>query len=153
MSGYETYQIMNNLDSGYGSYSSTLDATQGMGIWGIISLVLAIVGGILVYFLFVNSKTTPKNKFAKWLKDFLAFKIMWIEGILKIIYYFATIFVILYSFSYFGMVNYMGGYAFLMFILTLVLGPILVRLVYEVTMMFIMIWHNTKDIAENTKKK
>ena len=77
---------------------------------------------------------------------------MWIEPILKVVYYIATIFVILYSFTYFGMFNVMGGLAFLMFLLTLVLGPIIVRLFYEATMMFIMIWRNTKDIADNTKK-
>jgi len=147
MSGYETYQLLNSLDSS--SYGSSYSTMQGMGIWGIIALILAIVGGILVYFLFVNSKSTPKNKFAKWLKDFLAFKIMWIEGILKVIYYFATIFIILYSFSFLAL----GGMGFLMFLMTLVLGPIIIRLIYEATMMFIMIWRNTKDIAENTKKK
>ena len=47
----------------------------------------------------------------------------------------------------------MGGMAFLMFLACLILGPVLVRIAYEMTMMFIMIWHNTRDIADNTKKK
>ena len=123
------------------------------GVWGIVAMILAIIGGILVYFLFVNAKKEQKNKFLKWLKDFLSFKIMWIEPIMKVLYYISTIFVVLYSFTYFGMFNLMGGMAFLMFLLTLVLGPILIRIVYEATMMFIMIWHNTKEIADNTKKK
>lgn len=148
-------QLLNSLDSSssYTSTSSMVGSAAGAGIWTIIALILAIIGGILVYFLFVRSKTEPKGKFAKWLKDFLSFKVMWIEPILKVLYYFATIFVILISFSYFGMFNIMGGMAFLMFLLTLVLGPIVVRIVYEATMMFIMIWHNTRDIAEQTKKK
>lgn len=147
MSGYETYQLLNSLDSD--SYGSSYSTMQGMGIWGIIALVLAIVGGILVFFLFTNAKTDPKNKFAKWLKDFLAFKVMWIEGILKVVYYAATIFVMLYSFSFLAL----GGVGFLMFLIFLVAMPIIIRIFYEATMMFIMIWHNTKDIAENTKKK
>lgn len=149
MSDYETLQLLNSLSDSSSSYGSAYSTAQGMGIWGIIALILSIVGGILVYFLFVNSKTTPKNKFAKWLKDFLAFKVMWIEGILKIIYYFATIFVVLYSFSFLAL----GGMGFLFFLLTLVLGPIIIRLAYEAAMMSIMIWRNTKDIAENTTKK
>lgn len=148
-------QLINSLDSGskYSSTSSVMGSMAGAGIWAIIALILAVLGGILVYFLFVKAKTEPKGKFLKWLKDFLAFKVMWIEPILKVIYYIATIFIILYSFTYFGMFNVMGGMALLMFLLTATLGPIIIRLVYEATMMFIMIWRNTTDIAENTKKK
>ena len=145
MSDYEAYQLFNSV-SNNSSYTS---AATGASIWGIIALVLAIVGGILVYFLFVKAKTEPKGKFAKWLKDFLSFKIMWIEPILKVIYYVATIFTVLYSFTFLAL----GGYGFLMFLMCLVLGPIIIRIVYEATMMFIMIWRNTRDIAENTKKK
>ena len=144
MSDYEAYQLFNSV-SNNSSYTS---AATGASIWGIIALVLAIVGGILVYFLFVKAKTEPKGKFAKWLKDFLSFKIMWIEPILKVVYYVATIFTVLYSFTFLAL----GGYGFLMFLMCLVLGPIIIRLVYEATMMFIMIWRNTRDIAENTKK-
>lgn len=145
MSDYEAYQLFNSV-SNNSSYTS---AATGASIWGIIALVLAIVGGILVYFLFVKAKTEPKGKFAKWLKDFLSFKIMWIEPILKVVYYIATIFTVLYSFTFLAL----GGYGFLMFLMCLVLGPIIIRIVYEATMMFIMIWRNTRDIAENTKKK
>lgn len=157
MSDSDLYKLL--LDDSSSSYglstntSSLMGTAAGAGIWLIIAAILAVIGGILVYFLFVRSKTEPKGKFGKWLKDFLSFKVMWIEPILKVIYYIATIFVILYSFTYFGLFNIMGGMAFLMFILTLVLGPVIVRIVYEMTMMFIMIWHNTRDIAENTKKK
>ena len=133
----------------YNSASSMLDTTTAtaaeIGIWGIIALVLAIVGGILVYFLFVKAKDEPKGNFLKWLKDFLSFKIMWIESILKVIYYIFTIFTILISFA-------LISTSFLAFIAILVGGPILTRLMYEGLMMFIMIWRNTTDIAKNTKK-
>ena len=148
MSNYEAYQLLNSLDSS-SSYGGSMDALAGAGIWAIIAAILAIVGGILVYFLFVKAKTEPKGKFAKWLKDFLSFKIMWIEPIMKVVYYIATIFIILISFSYLSL----GGVGFLGFILTLILGPIIIRILYEMTMMFIMVWRNTRDIAENTKKK
>ena len=144
MSEYEAYQLINT----YGG-SSTTDAMAGAGIWTIIAAILAIVGGILVYFLFVKSKTEPKGKFAKWLKDFLAFKVMWIEPILKVVYYIATIFIILFSFTFLAL----GGVGVLSFFMCLILGPIAVRLAYEMTMMFIMIWRNTRDIAEKVTKK
>ena len=121
-------------------------AGADLGVWGIISLILAIIGGILVYFLFVQAKQTPKNKFLAWLKDFLAFKAMWLEPIMKIMYYVATIFIVLASFS-------LITYSFVTFIVTLILGPVLIRVAYELIMMFIMIWRNTRDIAKNTEKK
>ncbi len=142
---------MYNLSSGYdyNGLTSTTNTLQGAGIWMIIAGILAIVGGILVYFLFVKAKDEPKGKFLKWLKDFLSFKVMWIEPILKVVYYIATIFIILNSFTFLAA----GGSGVLMWLLTLILGPVILRVLYESTMMFIMIWRNTRDIAENTKKK
>lgn len=129
--------------------SPSLGLSDGAAIWMIIAGILAFVGGILLFFLFVNQKKDPKAKFAKWLKDFLSFKIFWLEIIMKISYYIATIFIILFSFTF---LSY-GGTGVLMWLITLVFGPIAIRLTYELTMMFVMIWHNTRDIAENTKKK
>ena len=148
----DLYQYLNSATSG-SSYSSVAGSAAGAGMWIIIAAILSIIGGILVYFLFVKSKNNPKGKFAKWLKDFLSFKVMWLEPILKVVYYIATIFIVLYSFTFFSMINIIGGLAFLFFILTLVFGPILIRIAYEMTMMFVMIWHNTQEIADNTSKK
>ena len=88
-------------DYDYSFNGNVTVANEGVQIWFIIAAILAIIGGILLYFLFVKSKTEPKNKFAKWLKDFLNFKIMWIESILKVVYYISTIFIMLFSFSFF----------------------------------------------------
>ena len=136
---------LNDIDD----YTTMAAMPEGISIWMIIASILAIIGGILLYFLFVKSKTEPKGKFAKWLKDFLNFKIMWIEPILKVVYYIATIFTVLFSFSFLAL----GGYGVLYFFLCLILGPIGVRIAYEFTMMFIRIWHNTQDIADSVAKK
>ena len=130
-------------------YDASPSVLEGAGIWMIIAAILAIIGGILVYFLFTRSKNDPKGKFTKWLKDFLNFKIMWLEPILKTVYYIATIYIVLFSFSFLAL----GGTGVLYFFICLIGGPILIRLTYEMTMMFIMIWRNTRDIAENTSKK
>lgn len=127
------------------SSTTSMEVDGGAGIWMIIAAILAIIGGILVYFLFIKAKDDPKGKFLKWLKDFLAFKIMWIEPIMKIVYYIGTIFCILASFAFISS-------SFLAFVIMLVCGPIAIRLAYEGVMMFIMIWRNTADIASNTKK-
>ena len=71
------YQYLNTTSNGP-DYSSVVDSAAGAGIWGIIAAILSIIGGVLIYFLFVKSKDNPKGKFAKWLKDFLNFKVMWL---------------------------------------------------------------------------
>ena len=148
---YNTTYYSNGLSqSDYDAlYNAAGAMPEGFMVWAGIAGILAIVGGILLYFLFVRTKNEPKGKFAKWLKDFLNFKIMWLEPILKVVYYIATIATILISFGFLGF----GGTGVLMFFLTLILGPIFVRIMYEFTMMLIMIWRNTRDIADNTAKK
>lgn len=130
-------------------YNTAVVMPEGFTIWAGIATILAIIGGILVYFLFVKSKNQPKGKFTKWLKDFLSFKIMWIEPILKCVYYIATIATILISFGFLGY----GGAGVLTFFCVIIFGPIIIRLLYEATMMFIRIWHNTQDIADSVVKK
>ena len=138
-----------DLLTAYDTTSLGASPSVSLDVWSIIALIIAFIGAILTYFLFVNQKTEVKGKFAKWLKDFLSFKIMWLEPIMKMAYYFATIATVLLSFSF---LQY-GGNGVLMFFLMLIGGPILVRVIYEACIMFIMIWRNTKDIADNTKKK
>ena len=65
-------------------YESNASVAEGTAIWMLIAAILALIGGVLLYFLFVKKKEDPKNKFAKWLKDFLSFKIMWLEPVLKL---------------------------------------------------------------------
>ena len=144
----EASKLLTNI-SNNNYYNEAASMSEGFAIWFIIASILAIMGGILLYFLFVEKKDTPKNKFVKWLKDFLSFKIMWLEPLLKIVYYALTIGCILISFGFLGY----GGTGVIMFFMTLIGGPIIIRLGYEMTMMFIMIWRNTRDIAENTAKK
>ena len=58
----DLYQLFNSIESSSSSNSSLSGAYEtaaGIGIWGIIAFVLAIVGGILVYFLFVKAKAEP----------------------------------------------------------------------------------------------
>ena len=150
MNNYEYQQILTPpTTKGELGYDPSLSISDGAAAWAFIALIIAIVGGILTYFLFVKKADQPKSKFALWLKNFLSFKIMWIEPILKIVYYFATIFVILFSFSLLSM----GAGGVVAFFMLLILGPISIRLVYEALIMFVMIWRNTRDIAENTKKE
>lgn len=49
--------------------------TVGIGVWGVIAATLAIVGGLVVYFVFLNKSNEDKYKgFAGYLYEFLSFK-------------------------------------------------------------------------------
>lgn len=124
-----------------------LTSAVGSTVWVILSLILAIVGGILIYFLFLNKKNEGKfTGFLGWLYDLLSFKKMFLEALLKITYLIVAIYITLYSFV-------LIGDSFLGFLLTLVLGNVIARVVYEFSLILLVICRNTTDIAKNTSKK
>ena len=86
--------------SGYGMGS--LSPASSFGVWSIVALVLAIVGAIIGYFLFVKPEKNYPNKFVNWLRSFLNFNEMLIEPILKVTYMFFAIFITLGSFELIG---------------------------------------------------
>ena len=81
----------------YGVSSTILDSSPkfvASGIWTIVSVILAIIGGIVLYFTFLSKKNEGKfTGFLGWLYDFLTFKKMMIENVLKILYIIVALFV------------------------------------------------------------
>lgn len=136
---------------GYDYGFDTLGATNnvpnvGLGslIWTIIALVVSLIGCFVIYFMFVRKDGKEKNKYLVWIKSFLRFDKMLIESILKISYIFAALFITLGSF---GLI----GTSFLAFILTLTVGNLLARVIYEAALIKIMIWKNTTEIKSKLK--
>ena len=128
------------------SYSTSLNSAIGNSAWVLVSLVLAIVGGILVYFLFLSKKNEGKfTGFVAWLYDFLSFKKMFLENLLKITYLIVAFYVTLSSFA-------LIGTNFLVFLSTLLVGNLIVRIIYEFSLILLVICRNTTEIAKNTKK-
>ena len=130
--------------STYGSLGSYGMASSGSGVWTIIAFVLAIIGAVLAYFLFVKPEKNYPQKFVNWLRSFLNFNEMLIEPILKVTYIFFALFITLTSFNYISV-------SFLTFILMLTLGNLAVRVIYEASMMMVGIWKNTKEINKKMK--
>lgn len=115
--------------------------------WMIISAVLAIVGGIVAYILFVSKKNNGEyTGFVAWLHDFLNFKKYVVEIILKVLYLICAIFITLSSFSLIG--TSVAG-----FFLYLILGNILARVSYELILMLITIVNNTTEINKKLSSK
>lgn len=122
----------------------------GTLVWTVIAVILAIAAGIMVYFMFVKSDKPVSSSLQK-LRDLLDFKTMLIEPILKIVYIILTIFIVLFSF---GLIST----SFILFLIVLIFGPLTLRITYELMMINIMIWKNTKEIngnlnPKNTKKE
>lgn len=118
----------------------------GIFVWTIVSLVLAIVGAIVGYILFIKPEKKLDNKYLAWAKDFFNFKKMLIEDLLKIFYAFIAIYITLSSFALIG-VNFFG------FLLYLIVGNLVARVSFEASLILIMIWKNTSDINKKMPAK
>ena len=117
------------------------------GTWMIISLVLAIVGGIVAYIMFISKKNNGEyTGFVAWLHEFLNFKKHFIELILKVTYAIFAIYITLSSFSYISV-------SIAYFFLYLVFGNVILRLVYELVMFMITIVNNTTEINKKLGTK
>jgi len=127
----------------YNSDIMTNTSTGGIdNTWLIISAVLAIVGGIVAYILFISKKNKVEySGFVKWLHDFLNFKKFFIEMVLKVLYVICAIYITLSSFSYISV-------SVATFFLYLILGNIIVRVAFETTLMFLTLVKNTSEIND-----
>ena len=132
----------------YTSYTTFGSGLEGAAIWYLIAAILAIVGGIICYVLFLNKKNESKLKgFPKWLYGFLKFDTLTIEVVLKVTYLIFAIFVTLASFAH------LGTPAWYMFFAQLLVGNIALRLCYELILITILMWRNTEEIKKSLKKK
>lgn len=126
---------------------TTTSSSSGLGplIWTIIAAVIAIAGTICIFVLFLNKKNEGKFKgFLGWLYDFLQFRTLVIEFVLKASYIALTIFVTLGSFA-------LIGTSFISFLLAITLGNLLLRIIYEASILFIKICSNVSEINKKMK--
>ena len=127
----------------------------------VIPVILAITATILAFIFIVPEKRrAAMGKFGKFLHDTLNFKYLIVEKILQAFYIFATAFVILIGFFMLFYVQegydslyysspdvWYGGYG----LLTMILGPIVVRIFYEFFMMVILLIKNVIQINNKLK--
>lgn len=130
----------------YSSHSN-FNSIAETSVWLIVSLVLAIVGGILIYFLFLSKKNEGKfNGFLGWMYDFLSFKKMFMEALLKIVYIITALYITLSSFAVIGS-------SFFAFLVYLIVGNVIARLVYEFALLLLVICRNTTEINKKLANK
>jgi len=132
---------MYDFESLVSSANSLISAVDGRANfvtnWLIVGGVLSVVAAILLFFLFVNKKGAVKGFWGK-VKDFLSFKDMYIESLLKMFYIGSTVYII---FSAVAAAVYAD---FKTFFFELCLGPIVIRLAYEFAMVFVKMWKNSE---------
>ena len=112
----------------------------------VILFLIALVGGICAYLMFVKSDEEPKDPRLLKLKEFLSFKKMIIEGLLKASYIVFALFVTLYSFLIMVDTSFITG------LMLLILLNIMLRIGYEASLIVLLIWRNTSDISKKLGK-
>ena len=133
---------MRNYDYGINAISaSSSSSTSG----SLIAFIVAIAASIVIYFVFMDKKEENKyTGFVKNLYDFLHFKINFIEAFLKIAYITTTLYVTVTSFSLIKV-------DVALFFMTLILGNIIIRILYEAAFLLYNIYLNTKEINNKLK--
>ncbi|MBQ4082202.1 MAG: hypothetical protein IJC55_02790 [Clostridia bacterium] len=138
---------------------------MGIAIIAVLGVILAFIATILAFvFIIPEKKRARMNKFGKFLHDLLNFKFLIIEKIIQFCYVLATSFTLVggflmlfwfeerYSFSYYYTdvrKEWMGYYG----LLVMILGPIVVRIVYELVMMAILAVKNIIQINNKIKNQ
>ena len=113
---------------------------------GIISALVSLVCSILVWTLVMPEKKRPTlNAFFTFVSDVFNFRSLLIEKILKFTYLLLTLFAILFGFLAF-VVSINDGRAALIGLLVMILGPIALRLIYELSMMAVLLVKNVIEI-------
>lgn len=137
----------------YGTYSTksssslaSLFSSSTSG-WVSFAAVVAVIGGIVLFFTYLNKKNETKyTGFWGWMYDFLTFKKMVIENILRIFYLISAIFITLSSFALISV----NVWAFLLY---LVVGNIVTRLIYELSLVVLILCRNTTEINKKLSSK
>ena len=136
-----------SLGSGLSLFSSDGGSSTPLfeNIWFLIfCVVISLVIAAAVFFVIVKSSRTPRGRFLNWLKEYLNFRSILIENILKFLYLFFAVYITIYSFGFISE-------SVLSFFGILILGNIGLRLLFEFGLMFIIMWKNTSDISVSSR--
>lgn len=132
---------------------SILDSLSVSSGFATVAALLAIAATVLAFIFIVPEKRREKlNAFGKFLHDTCNFKYLVVEKLLQALYIFSTALIILNGFfllfqSVYG--HWLGGYG----ILLMVVGPIVLRLIYELLMMVVLLVKNVIGINNKLKNQ
>lgn len=142
MSTESVYETGSNLGG-----VNNMPSISGSAIVWIVIAAIALIGGLVLYFTFLSKRNEGKFKgFLGWAYEFFNFKKFTIEAILKITYLILAIFITLSSFTIIPS-SPVG------FLLMLILGNLVLRIVYEFSLVMLVICRNTIEINNKLTKK
>ena len=131
-------------DSYFTTTNAVKEAINGPLIWTIISIVLAIVGGVVLYFTVFNKSNESKYRgFMAKIYELVHFKYFLIDDLFKILYIICALAITLLS------LNYIGNWKFLVI---LIAGNVALRISFEFTMLFMELCNNVRNISKKGKK-
>ena len=128
-------------------YGSPLDALARTGAVGVIAFVIGLIAAIVIFVAFLSPRNDGKyTGAAAWFYEFLNFRKLIVDGLLRVLYIALSITLVIYSF-----LNIFVGYGdffpkVLSFFGISIFGNLLLRIVYELLMMFVIVCRNTSDI-------
>lgn len=121
---------------------------------GLVAVIISIILTILLVVLVVPAKRREGlPKFFQVVHDICNFKGLLLEKVLKVLYIFSTINVMLTGIFTWFSGRYDFGMTFLAGLLILVLGPIIVRLAYEFMMLFVLLVKNVIQVNNKLNGK
>ena len=130
------------------------------GVSIVLGIIFAVALTVLAYIFIMPAKRAnrTRNAFVKFIHNYFQFKKLYLEEVLKALFTLATIACITcgtlllisveryYNYSYYSGGYYTNRSTFVEGLCVLVLGPIVLRLLYEGIMMFVLLVKNTIEI-------
>lgn len=114
----------------------------------LLCIFAAIAGGIALYVLFLPKKNEGKyTGFLGWLYDFLNFKTLMIEVLLKVLYLITACYITLNGLWILVSHTFLTGFTIL------VVGNVIARIGYEFILMLVLICKNVSDINKKLNGK
>ena len=135
---------LNLYDTDYFLQDAVSKTVDGTLIWTINAVVIAIVGGIGLYFTVFNKNNENKHKgILGKIYNFVNFKYFLIDDLFRIGYLICALMVTLLSF------NYITSWRFF---IVLILGNVSLRITFELLLLFSELCLNVREINKKMKK-
>lgn len=117
----------------------------------ILGVITAIGGTVCAAIFLIPEKRNARYKgFLKILSDFVTFKTLYLDKVLKVLYVLCTLYCVCVGFFWlftFSSVTSVTGLCMLLF------GPIVVRLLFELLVMFVLLVNNVIEINNRLRKQ
>ena len=115
-----------------------------------ILAILSTIAAVVCIYIFIMPRSKDghfSNRFLQFLHDLFHFKRLLLEQIVKFLYVLTTAFLICGGFFF----MFAGGGSFLAGLATMIVGPIVARIIYEGLIMGILLVQNVIDINRKLK--